>query len=190
MPRSYGITNAAPWASAPAVGAAGDMYFNTTSKLLFVSDGTTWSAVNAAAGAAASYYGGTINAKLLSLTNTYELINTIAAPYAVSGFHVSAASSRIMCDVAGRYRVQVMLSAQQGSTASGYCLIKASHKRVSADVRIFERVYNGSAASGFTGPSVEGIVDMLVNDEMEFWGATLVASLSIDARSHVSIMPV
>jgi hypothetical protein len=43
--RAYGITNAAPYASAPAVGAAGDSYWNTTSKILYVSDGTAWVAV-------------------------------------------------------------------------------------------------------------------------------------------------
>lgn len=40
--RNYGISNAAPYASAPALGPAGDIYFNTTSKLLFVSDGIAW----------------------------------------------------------------------------------------------------------------------------------------------------
>lgn len=40
--RGYGITNAAPYATAPAVGVAGDTYFNTTSKVLYMSDGTTW----------------------------------------------------------------------------------------------------------------------------------------------------
>jgi hypothetical protein len=42
MPRAFGITNAAPYASAPAVGASGDMYWNSTEKVLYVSDGTSW----------------------------------------------------------------------------------------------------------------------------------------------------
>jgi hypothetical protein len=42
MARDYGITNAAPWASAPAVGAAGATYWNTTQKMLYVSDGGAW----------------------------------------------------------------------------------------------------------------------------------------------------
>jgi len=50
MPRAYGITNAAPYASAPAVGAAGDTYWNTTSKVLYVSDGTSWIAAGPGAG--------------------------------------------------------------------------------------------------------------------------------------------
>jgi hypothetical protein len=40
--RDYGITNAAPYAAAPAVGAAGDTYFNSTEKALYLSDGTSW----------------------------------------------------------------------------------------------------------------------------------------------------
>jgi hypothetical protein len=48
--RSYGTTNAAPYASAPAVGPAGDTYWNTTSKVLYVSDGTAWIAPSAAVG--------------------------------------------------------------------------------------------------------------------------------------------
>jgi hypothetical protein len=48
--RAYGQTNAAPYASAPAVGAAGDTYWNTTSKILYVSDGTAWVAPSAAVG--------------------------------------------------------------------------------------------------------------------------------------------
>jgi hypothetical protein len=42
MPRSFGTTNAAPYAVAPPVGAEGDMYFNTTSDTLWLSDGTQW----------------------------------------------------------------------------------------------------------------------------------------------------
>jgi hypothetical protein len=42
MPRTYGTTNASPSASAPAVGVSGDMYWDTTNKVLYVSDGTAW----------------------------------------------------------------------------------------------------------------------------------------------------
>jgi hypothetical protein len=48
VPRTYGITNVAPWASAPAVGNAGDTYWNTANKTLYASDGTAWNAVGAA----------------------------------------------------------------------------------------------------------------------------------------------
>lgn len=48
--RDYGNTNAAPYASAPAVGPAGDTYWNTTSKVLYASDGTAWNAVGPGVG--------------------------------------------------------------------------------------------------------------------------------------------
>ena len=47
--RSYGITNAAPYSVAPAIGAVGDIYWNTPSKLLYASDGAVWNAVGATA---------------------------------------------------------------------------------------------------------------------------------------------
>jgi hypothetical protein len=48
--RDYGTTNALPYASAPAVGAAGDTYWNTTTKVLYVSDGTAWIAAGPGVG--------------------------------------------------------------------------------------------------------------------------------------------
>lgn len=40
--RSYGVTNVAPYATAPPVGAAGDEYWNTTSGILYISNGIAW----------------------------------------------------------------------------------------------------------------------------------------------------
>jgi hypothetical protein len=42
MPRSYGTTNVAPYPAAPAVGPAGDTYYNTANKVLYLSDGSVW----------------------------------------------------------------------------------------------------------------------------------------------------
>lgn len=42
MPRAYGTTNAAPYASAPAVGLSGDTYWNTAEQALYVSNGSAW----------------------------------------------------------------------------------------------------------------------------------------------------
>jgi hypothetical protein len=56
--RSYGTTNAAPYASAPAVGAAGDTYFNTGTKTLWLSDGTSWIQAGGSVAPAASYFYG------------------------------------------------------------------------------------------------------------------------------------
>jgi hypothetical protein len=46
MPRTYGTTNVAPYASAPAVGQIGDEYYNTASKILYLSDGSVWNPVS------------------------------------------------------------------------------------------------------------------------------------------------
>jgi hypothetical protein len=45
MPLRYGLTGAQRFASAPAVGVAGAMYFNTTTNALCISDGTSWIAI-------------------------------------------------------------------------------------------------------------------------------------------------
>jgi len=50
MPRSYGITNIAPYAAAPAVGPAGDTYYNTGNKSLYISDGAVWNQIQASGG--------------------------------------------------------------------------------------------------------------------------------------------
>jgi hypothetical protein len=50
MPRSYGVTNVAPWATAPPVGPAGDTYYNTGNKALYISDGTQWNQIQAGGG--------------------------------------------------------------------------------------------------------------------------------------------
>ena len=54
MPRNYGTTNDAPYAAAPAVGVAGSTYYNTASKLLYLSDGTAWNGSPAYAEVAAT----------------------------------------------------------------------------------------------------------------------------------------
>lgn len=46
--RSYGITNAAPNATAPPVGDLGDTYYNTTDHLTYISDGAAWTVMNSA----------------------------------------------------------------------------------------------------------------------------------------------
>ena len=59
--RSFGITNAAPYAAAPAVGASGDTYWNTATKVFYVSDGTAWVPWPSGGGGAADSTYQTIN---------------------------------------------------------------------------------------------------------------------------------
>jgi len=53
MPRSFGITNFQRYASAPAVGVAGDTYYNTTSGIAYVSTGSAWVAIGSGGGGSA-----------------------------------------------------------------------------------------------------------------------------------------
>lgn len=50
MPRTYGTTNAAPYAAAPVVGPVGDTYYNTATKQLNLSDGTQWNPITGGGG--------------------------------------------------------------------------------------------------------------------------------------------
>jgi hypothetical protein len=56
MPRTYGTTNVMPYATAPPVGAVGDEYYNTTTKQLFLSDGTAWNPVQGGGGGGGAPY--------------------------------------------------------------------------------------------------------------------------------------
>ena len=73
MPRSYGVTNTAPWASAPTVGPAGDSYYNTASKQLFLSDGTQWNAIGGSSGGGVNAY-----------TQTLVAPTAAGSPYAIN----------------------------------------------------------------------------------------------------------
>lgn len=81
MPRAYGITNAAPYASAPAVGAAGDTYWDSTQKVLYVSDGTSWVKTLPATGVTAGTYG--TQYKVVQITVNAEGRVTVVAEITV-----------------------------------------------------------------------------------------------------------
>jgi len=60
MPRTTGVTNSAPYAQAPPVGAPGDTYFNVNSKVLYVSDGSSWIAIAGTPTGTIQAYGGVV----------------------------------------------------------------------------------------------------------------------------------
>jgi len=66
--RSYGVTNAAPYSAAPAIGLAGDLYWNIAEKALYGSDGVAWNKVGASA-ANGLPTGGTAGAFLAKLSS-------------------------------------------------------------------------------------------------------------------------
>jgi hypothetical protein len=72
MPRTYGTTNVMPYASAPAVGAVGDEYYNTTNKFLYLSDGTAWNAImgGGGGGGGSPAWVGTITSPVAGTTYT------------------------------------------------------------------------------------------------------------------------
>ena len=98
MPRSYGVTNEAPYAAAPAVGLAGDTYYNTATKLLYVSDGTAWQLPGVKASARYA---------LTTFTTSATPLTVQILPYTVKGFDdanaVSATTGVWTCQFAGVY---------------------------------------------------------------------------------------
>ena len=115
MPRSYGTTNAAPYATAPAVGLAGDTYFNTTSKTLYLSDGTSWIQVQGGAASITDYYFGRCAAPTISSgggTITWTSTRT-------QGF-TQINTTDIRCDVAGTYFIAAQL---EHSTLISWCYL-------------------------------------------------------------------
>jgi hypothetical protein len=46
MPRQYGLNNAPQYTSSPAIGPAGNLYYDTTTDRLYVSDGTIWAGLD------------------------------------------------------------------------------------------------------------------------------------------------
>jgi len=80
--RDYGLTNEAAYASAPAVGPAGDSYWNTTGKVLYVSDGSVWNAVGPGAGGPPT---GAVPAGDLQGSYPSPTIKPSALPWSISG---------------------------------------------------------------------------------------------------------
>jgi hypothetical protein len=56
MPRTFGLTNFAPYPTPPAVGLPGDSYYNTAEKVLYLSDGTVWNSSTTPVSAGSANY--------------------------------------------------------------------------------------------------------------------------------------
>jgi hypothetical protein len=56
MPRTFGLTNFAPYPTPPVVGLPGDSYYNTTEKVLYLSDGTVWNSSTTPVSAGSANY--------------------------------------------------------------------------------------------------------------------------------------
>jgi hypothetical protein len=108
MPRAYGVTNAAPYAAAPTVGPAGDTYFNTTTKTLYLSDGTTWLQSVRTVGTGTDF-------NALTTSGFYSISGSATNGPAVS----SAGVCTVIVETAGSNYVQTWQSLQIGAPLPG-----------------------------------------------------------------------
>lgn len=119
--RSYGITNVAPYATAPAVGAAGDTYYNTTSKSLFLSDGVGWNAISS--GGSVSFDGftrygasGTVDTSVATATGNNIVAFPVLGESAGSSYTANGANTLFTIPSNGVYD----LSAQVTATSTAW----------------------------------------------------------------------
>jgi hypothetical protein len=183
--RDYGLTNAAPYASAPAVGAAGATYFNTTSKTLWLSDGTTWIATGVPS---ADYFYGhlispaSIPGTFAAMGWTTDLANNITLP---SAPNVTFAN-------AGKYRVAAQISAQT-SGAGGTALTTRITLFAAGGATKFARdtVNPLSGTSGVWATAfAEAIFDVAATDYVQVLVVGSGATSIPDPRSWIEITPV
>ena len=167
--RSYGVTNAAPYASAPAVGAAGDTYFNTTSKQLYLSDGTQWllDAVQSA-----YYFHGVWAAPSGTLGNDVG-VTVQWSTLRLNGVTNGGANGRLTVTNAGKYEVTAALVFQNSSgTATTYsrCFIY-QYNSVGTQMGFIQIVGNAIPAGGYGQAIGIGVFDCSAGDFFIIQGA-------------------
>jgi len=194
MPRSYGVTNAAPYAAAPPVGASGDTYYNSTDKNLYLSDGTQWNAIQSGgASAATSYFYGNG-----SPTGSG---NMTAGQWNAASWTLTAAvgmslltAQRIQVSAAGRY----MVTAWVGLYASANAYTRsdlgiASYTSVGA-AKDFRRIMGNASPVGNNYACNGGaVLDLAANDYITIWVMPTVAGVQFDfggQYSWVEVTPV
>lgn len=128
MPRSFGTTNAAPYATAPAVGAAGDTYFNTTSKTLYLSDGTSWIQVQGSGGAAGVAYGARLRRNVdqaFTGTTTTVVMTTLMAEVTPGETwnHPASGGMKVPVGAGGRYFLSAHCRWEAGQVANSALII-------------------------------------------------------------------
>jgi hypothetical protein len=163
MGRDYGTTNVAPYAAAPAVGPAGDTYFNTTSKLLYLSDGTSWLLVGSIPPtnyfyASGSSYAGTAGTWLPITWGSPAIQNV--------GFTFAGPSTNITVTVAGKYRIASQMWGYPTANGANNCNYRITHLDSTATLKVnrdFSNVMPGSANFWFQALA-EGVFDCAVGD--------------------------
>jgi hypothetical protein len=185
MSRSFGITNAAPYAAAPPVGRAGDVYFNTTDKGLYESDGVTWLRVGPT-----PTIGGFLYASIgttLATGGAWNGINLTNTGADQSGLTNLGGAAGVRCDVAGRYHFEVIANSAQAHVGLSirFLLTRGGVGQPPRDVQ---------AAGGVSGHYVQYVADYLVQlgvgDVVQLFGNADVASLTLSASSALTVTAV
>jgi hypothetical protein len=184
MPRSYGTTNAAPYAAAPAVGAAGDTYFNTTSKAMFMSDGASWIQIGGVAPSQAYWMsrcpsGGTINTASLG---TVPVSNT---PTMAAGFSYS--SGNVVCNVAGKYMATFLLMANNATASTNAVWAGIQQFRGATNIVNWDNIE--SQVPVYTQVICTGEFDMAVGDTLVCVAQAAIAGTTIGGQTSFAISP-
>jgi hypothetical protein len=164
MPRSSGTTNHAPYASAPAVGLAGDSYYNSASKVLYLADGTVWNPLSVPAG------GGTGQALAKNSTSDFDtswqtvggaaLVASVTAagPFNVAATSFAAAAnfsgvSVNVTPVAGHYyRIRAIIPQITGGVTGNAVYLQLSKDNVAYGQQFGYQAYLTGVMRGFASP--------------------------------------
>jgi hypothetical protein len=145
------------------VGAAGDTYFNTTNKTMYLSDGTSWIGVSAGAGTGAAFL--YAQATQVGTSGASALPITWGTVLGQSGFS-SGPGALIKPDAAGRYEIsaQITLVMQSALTAD---IIANLEYYSSTGTLVSTRQFYGTGVSTtnyYSQVSIGGIYDLGVGE--------------------------
>ena len=189
--RSFGITNAAPYATAPAVGSAGDTYYNTTSKTLYLSDGITWNAVSGGGGGSstANYWISRLVANT-AISTTIEGTLPIAAANMVAGFTLGAGGANIVCQVAGKYAASLVLMTGTSTASPNPFWVGIQHYRGATGIIAWDNI-GLAAVNGYPYNQVvaTGEFDMQVGDTLACVAQAPATTYTVGAQSTFMVWP-
>ena len=187
--RSYGITNAAPYAVAPPVGLAGDTYFNTTSKTMFLSDGTQWIQVQGGS-STANYWISRLVANT-AISTTIEGTLPIAAANMVAGFTLGAGGANIVCQVAGKYAASLVLMTGTSTASASPFWVGIQHYRGATGIITWDNI-GLSAVNGYPYNQVvaTGEFDMQVGDTLACVAQAPATTYTVGAQSTFMVWPI
>lgn len=186
--RSYGITNAAPYAVAPPVGLAGDTYFNTTSKTMFLSDGTQWIQVQGGS-STANYWISRLVANT-AISTTIEGTLPISAATMAAGFTLGAGGANIVCQVAGKYAASLVLMTGTSTASASPFWVGIQHYRGATGIITWDNI-GLSAVNGYPYNQViaTGEFDMQVGDTLACVAQAPATTYTVGAQSTFMVWP-